>query len=168
MFEVLYAQAAHGPVSTGYLQAWLAGGRPRTNATKSDWGAIYRLIENHVNRGRYEEALPLVRRMDEHLAAIGLEGAELLNWRFDSLVDYSRRAPCFLGHYKYYRGMLALNQGNHWEMAAACFRVAAHLRAMEEQLPGGVFVGNMSLLAKLHEGIALSRGGRARCRGARL
>jgi SAM-dependent methyltransferase len=157
--ETLYARAAAGPVTTDYLEALVRRGDALDKPNNLHWAAAYRLMENHVNRGEFQRALPLAQRMDEHLSAIGLDDSELLMWRVDSLKDYTRRAPCFLGHYKYYRGALALNHGNDWQTAATCFRVAAHLCAMEEKFPDAGYLGHTSLLAKLHEGIALSRGG---------
>ncbi len=153
-------EARSGSCMTAYLEQLVHQREAKNQRDPIYWGAVYRLAEEYVNRGDYLAALPLIETIDAYLTSRNLDDEALLRWRTNSLVEYSARVPCFLGHYRYYRGMFALNHEGDLVAAAHHFRVAAHLCEIEEGLPGCAYLGAMSKLAKLHEGIALVRQGK--------
>lgn len=156
----LYADAVQSPCMSDYLEHLVRDREARGQRDSVYWGSAYRLVEEYVNRGDYLAASPLIDTIDAYLAMRNLSDEELLQWHTDSLIEYSARVPCFLGHYKYYRGMFAINHQNDLVAATQLFRVAAHLCEIEEGLPGCLYLGATSKLARLHEGIALARQGK--------
>lgn len=156
----LCEEARNGSCMTEYLEHLVHQREAKNQRDLVYWGAVYRLAEEYVNRGDYLAALPLIETIDAYLTARNLDDEGLLRWRTRSFVEYSARVPCFLGRYKYYRGMFALNHEGDLVAAARHLRVAAHLCEIEEGLPGGSYLGATSKLARLHEGIALIRQGK--------
>lgn len=156
----LCEEARNGSCMTDYLRHLIHERDARDERDSVYWGAAYRLTEEYVNRGDYLAASPLIATMDAYLAARNLNDEELLRWRTKSLLEYSGRVPCFLGHYKYYRGMFAINHEDDLVAATHYFHVAAHLCEIEEGLSDSSYLGATSKLARLHEGIALVRQGK--------
>lgn len=156
----LCERARNDSCMSDYLEHLVRDREARGQRDNVYWGAAYRLVEEYVNRGDYLAAWPLIDTIDACLAMRNLSDEELLQWRTDSFIEYSARVPCFLGRYKYYRGMFAINHQYDLVAAAHLFRVAAHLCEIEESLPGCLYLGATSKLAKLHEGIALVRQGK--------
>ncbi len=126
-------------------------------------GALYRLIESHVNRGELGHAEKLCSLLDESLTQ---KYGEFTDVFFDDVVarahagkirdykEYISGIPSFLSRYLYYKGMICLNYLHDFPNAERYFTHAYKLFICEKDIFRFYANWDMCFRAKYHVGLA--------------